>query len=163
MNPLRDPSPGMGQTYFIDVFPHNAMLGLRYVESGVGRVVLDLPWRPELVGDPETGVIHGGAITTLFDAACGNAIATGLDELCRLVTLDLRIDYLRPARSGKTVRCEAECTRLTRHIAWARATAHHEDDPQTPIATAIATFMMMRDEGGTHPRAGHPATWKPQA
>ena len=149
MNPLHNLPPERGQQYFVDPVPLNRALGLRYVSSGIGHIVYDLPWQAELVGDPETGILQGGAITVMFDAACGGAIVSKLDEVCRLVTLDLRIDYLRPATPHKTVRCEAECHRVTKHIAWARATAYH-DDISLPIATAIGSFMLMRDDPGSH-------------
>ena len=150
-NPLHNPPPGKGQSFFIDVIPYNAELGLKYVENQVGRVVFDLPWDPGQVGDPETGVMHGGAITGLFDAALGGAVLCKLDDLRRIATLDLRIDYLRPARAGKTVRCDAECHRLTKHIAFARGVAH-DGDPNDLVATAVGTFVVFRDDTRSHPR-----------
>lgn len=150
-NPLHKPSVEKGQEFYIDVIPYNAELGLKYVENEVGRVVFDLPWKEALVGDPETGVMHGGAITGLFDAALGGAVLCKLDELRRIATLDLRIDYLRPARAGKTVRCDAECHRLTKHIAFARGIAH-DGDPNDPVATAVGTFVVFRDDTRSHPR-----------
>jgi uncharacterized protein (TIGR00369 family) len=151
VNPLHKPPPGQGQDYFIDVIPYNAELGLRYVENDVGRLVMELPWQEQLVGDVETGVIHGGAISGMFDAALGGAVLSKLDELRRIATLDLRIDYLRPARAGKTVRCEAECHKLTKHIAFARATAH-DGDPADLVATAVGTFVVFREDTRSHPR-----------
>jgi len=151
VNPLHKPPPGKGQDFFVDVIPYNAELGLRYVENDVGTVVFDLPWHENLVGDPETGVIHGGAISGMFDAALGGAVLCKLEELRRIATLDLRIDYLRPARAGQTVRCFAECHRLTKHIAFARATAH-DGDPDDLVATAVGTFVVFRDDTRSHPR-----------
>jgi uncharacterized protein (TIGR00369 family) len=150
-NPLHNPGPEKGQKYFIDVIPYNAELGLKYVENSVGRVVFELPWQEAQVGDPETGVMHGGAITGMFDAGLGGAVLSKLDDLRRIATLDLRIDYLRPARAGKTVRCEAECHRLTKHIAFARGIAH-DGDPDDLVATAVGTFVVFRDDTRSHPR-----------
>jgi uncharacterized protein (TIGR00369 family) len=156
VNPLHDPGPE-GQQNFIDLIPYNADLGLKYIESSVGRVVFDLPWQECLVGDPETGVIHGGVFTGLFDAALGGATLAKLDVLCRIATLDLRIDYLRPAKARQTVRCEAECHRLTKHIAFARGIAH-DGDPSNLVATAVGTFVVFRDDPRSHPRAHLGAT-----
>lgn len=146
MNPLRVVSPAQGQQYFIDWVPQSAALGFRFVETTPGRLVLDLPWREDLVGDPETGVLHGGVITTLVDAACGGAILTHLETLRRIATLDLRIDYLRPARPGATLRCTAECYRMTRQVAFARAVVH-DGNPDDGLATAAGTFMVFHEEG----------------
>ncbi|HKY90690.1 MAG TPA: PaaI family thioesterase [Nevskiaceae bacterium] len=145
MNPLHDVQPGEGQALFIEVIPHNAALGLRYVESGIGRIVVDLPYQDHLVGDPETGVIAGGVITTMFDAVSGLSLLSKLPVLNRIATLDLRIDYLRPAKPGRTVRCTAECYKLTRHIGFTRAVAH-DGDPDDPIGTAAGSFVVFGDD-----------------
>lgn len=154
-NPLQNPPPGMGQAYFVEVIPHNDRLGLKYVENGVGRIVIDLPYADHLIGDPDTGVIHGGVITTMFDAACGMALLSKLPELCRIATLDLRIDYLRPAKAGATVRCAAECYKLTKHVGFTRATAH-DGDPDDPIGTASGSFVVFTDDK----RVSHFSAWE---
>ncbi|WP_205700932.1 PaaI family thioesterase [Jeongeupia sp. USM3] len=56
-----------------------------------------------------------------------------------IATLDLRIDYLRPAKPDAPIFCTAECYRLTEHIAFTRATAF-QDDIAKPVAYAVATF-----------------------
>lgn len=100
MNPLHNVNAETGQAYFVDVVPHSCELGLRYVESAPGRLQLSLPWREDLVGDPDTGVIHGGAITTLFDAACGGALLSELSELRRIATLTCAlITCVQPSRA----------------------------------------------------------------
>jgi len=153
MNPLHHPPAEQCQYYFIDVVPHSRAVGLRYVEHEIGRVTYDLPYQADLVGDPATGVMHGGAITTLFDAASGAALLTRLPKLMRIATLDLRIDYLRPAKVGHTVRCIAECYRLTRQVAFTRATAH-DGDPADPVASSAGTFMVFDDGQSSHMAAG---------
>lgn len=144
-NPLHQMSPEDGQRWVIDMIPHSAALGLRFVSMAPGVAALDLPWREDLVGDPESGVLHGGAITTLIDATCGGATLSALEAICRIATLDLRIDYLRAARPQATVHCRAECYRQTRQVAFLRATAHDGDEAD-PVAHAVGTFMVFRDE-----------------
>ena len=53
-------------------------------------------YRAELVGNPETGVVHGGVITTLLDSVCGLAVFSSFTQMRPVATLDLRIDYLKP-------------------------------------------------------------------
>lgn len=141
------------QKYFIDIVPHSSSLGFRFVERDIGRVVFDLPYRANLVGDPGSGVIYGGVLTTMIDATCGQAVITKLEETRRVATLDLRIDYLRPARAGNTVRCISECYRITRQVAFTRSLAH-DGDENDPIATSAGTFMVFRDELHSHVSAG---------
>ncbi|MGZ3476284.1 MAG: PaaI family thioesterase [Polyangiales bacterium] len=129
---------------FRGMVPHNAALGLRVVDCAPGMVILELPWREDLVGNPETGVLHGGAITTLLDAASGASVFLRLKSPIPIATLDLRIDYLRPATAHSAVRARAECYRLTRNVAFTRAIAFHGDDhsDQHAIASAAGTFML---------------------
>jgi uncharacterized protein (TIGR00369 family) len=144
MNPLLSLSAQDAQRFFIDMVPHSQALGLQLVSFEAGRMVLDLPYDRKLIGNTDNGVIHGGAITTLFDAACGGAILTKLYVPRRIATLDLRIDYLRPARPTHTVRCEAECYRVTHQVAFVRATAH-DGDPEDLLATAAGSFVIFED------------------
>jgi len=128
---------------FRDGVPHNAALGLELVDVGPGdgHATLRLPYSEQLVGDPETGVLHGGAVTALIDATCGAAVFMRLARPVAIATLDLRIDYLRPATPGLAVVARADTLRLTRNVAFVRAIAYH-DDPAEPIASAAATFMI---------------------
>ena len=108
-----------------------------------GRALLSVPYDQKLVGDPETGVLHGGVITALLDTACGSAVMSYPTKLRAVATLDLRIDYMRPASVGETVFARAECYRMTRSIGFARAVAYH-DDPEDPVASAAGTFIIER-------------------
>lgn len=120
--------------------PHNLALGISPIEVLPGEALLQLPYDEKLVGNPDTGVIHGGVITTLLDVTSGTAVYAALDELVPIATLDLRIDYLRAADPGKTVFARATCYKKTRNVAFTRAVAYH-DDPEDPIAHAVGTFM----------------------
>lgn len=139
-----DPDVLEGINEGMKVIPYNAALGLYAEDATPQGVTVVLPFRPELVGNPDTGVIHGGAITALLDAACGMAVFMKMVNPSRLATLDLRIDYLKPATPPKDVRTRAECYKLTRQVAFVRATAYH-DDPADPIASAAGTFVMFED------------------
>ena len=134
---------------FTKAIPYNAWLGLQTVEAsakGEGRIVLRLPFRAELVGNPVTGVLHGGPITAAMDAACGASVFLALREPLRIATLDLRIDYLRGATPGVDLFCRAECMRITKQVAFARGTTD-QGDPDDPLAIVAATFMVFRDQG----------------
>ena len=123
--------------------PHSREIGMRLHRSAAGRAVLSVPYDGKLVGDPETGVLHGGVVTALLDTACGSAVMSMPGKLRGTATLDLRIDYMRPASVGQTVFAAAECYRMTRSIGFARAVAYH-DDPADPIASAAGAFMLER-------------------
>ena len=131
---------------FSRTVPHNEALGIRLVSLDGTEVIHELPYDPKLVGNPDTGTLHGGAITALLDAASGIAVFIALPELVPIATLDLRIDYLRPAEAGKAVLSKATCYKLTRNVAFTRAVAYH-DDPDDAIAHAVGTFMLSTKPG----------------
>ena len=64
---------GMGQTAFLAGARRRAAR-----EFGNGRGRMRLPYSAQLVGNPDTGVVHGGVITALLDQACGMAVGSAL-------------------------------------------------------------------------------------
>jgi uncharacterized protein (TIGR00369 family) len=130
--------------------PQAGALGFRFVSVGDGKGSIEVPWREDLVGDPDTGVIAGGVVTSLLDHTCGLAISSaayaGVGGPFGTATLDLRIDYMRPAAARAGVTAEAHCYKLTRSIAFVRAQAW-DADPSDPIATAQGAFVLNRPTG----------------
>ena len=120
---------------------HGRTLGLEYRGSGPNWMELSLPWREELVGVAQTGVLASGAIVSLIDTASGASVWMKLGRFVPIVTLDLRLDYMRPAVKGETVIARCECVKMTRQIAFIRGVAHG-GDPERPIANSAATFML---------------------
>jgi uncharacterized protein (TIGR00369 family) len=126
--------------------PQAAALNFRLVSADPTGAAMAVPWREDLVGDPDTGVMAGGVITTLLDHVCGLSVScaviaaggAGIMEY-GMATLDLRIDYMRPAEPRREVIALARCYKLTRSIAFVRASAF-EDDEANPVATAQAAF-----------------------
>lgn len=129
----------MGPT-LISGTPHAKKLGMKFVAVDKGRATMSLPYNKELIGDKNTGVIHGGAVTTLLDQAAGMAALAGFETLGSTATLSLRIDYMRAAKPGETIIAQAVCYKATKHVAFIRAVAH-DGDENDPVATAQACFM----------------------
>jgi uncharacterized protein (TIGR00369 family) len=134
------------QRWFSDGIPHNRALGMVIVEVGDAAARFRLPYAPALVGNPDSGVLHGGAITALLDAASGTSVFTALTEWAPIATLDLRIDYMRAAEPNRDVLCRARCYKVTRNVAFTRAVAYH-DSEDDPIAAAAGTFMLHTKAG----------------
>lgn len=122
---------------------HGRALGMQLRASGSNWAELALPWREQLVAVPETGVLASGAIVSLVDTASGMSVWVTLDRFAALVTLDLRLDYLRPAVKGEMIVARCQCTKLTRRIAFVSGIAHG-GDPERPIARSVSTFMLHR-------------------
>jgi uncharacterized protein (TIGR00369 family) len=121
---------------------HCRLLGMKFEDLGDGWAELSLPYRPELAGDVETGIMASGPIFTLMDMAAGMSIFAARKTFAPHVTLDLRVDYPRPATPGKTVFGRAECYRLTKKVAFVRGLAH-DGDPEKPVAHIAGTFMFV--------------------
>ena len=121
---------------------HGSRLGITYRDHGDDWCELVLPYSPDLVGDPATGVLASGPIVTLMDMATSVGAWLKRGVFAPHATLDLRLDYLRPARIGQSVVGRGECYRLTRSVAFVRGTAH-DGDPADPIAHVAGTFMLL--------------------
>ncbi|MCO6383611.1 PaaI family thioesterase [Oceanicola sp. 502str15] len=123
---------------FIDALPYSKALEMKAEEVSEGRIAVSMPYQQALAGDPQTGVLHGGAISALMDTTSGTSVMT-LPQGFGTATLDLRIDYMRAATPGQTVRASAECYHVTRTVAFVRTTAW-DDDRNNPVATATGAF-----------------------
>ena len=126
---------------FIEAIPHSRALGMELTEIGDGMAEITMPYDPRFVGDPKTGVIHGGAVSALMDTCCGAAVISHPDTPAGTATIDLRIDYMRAATPGQAITTRATCYHITRSVAFVRATAM-DDDTDRPVATASGAFTV---------------------
>jgi len=134
--------------FITQMIPHNRELGMELVELGSGWVSGKVPYREEFIGNPFTGVIHGGVVTTLLDSLGGVAAASTAHYGGSLATLDLRIDYLRPSKPGQAVIGRVECFKVTRNVAFTRGIAH-DGDASDPVASMTATYIFANPKSVT--------------
>jgi len=121
--------------------PHSVRLGMKVIDAKRGEAWIQLPYSEDLVGNTETRVVHGGVITTLLDQCCGSSVILSLDDLVSIATLDLRIDYMKPATPGLDIVGYSHCYKITKNVAFARGIAYHTS-ADDPIANAVGTFML---------------------
>jgi uncharacterized protein (TIGR00369 family) len=119
---------------------HNRLLAIQYCRHGEDWVELELPYSESLVGDPATRILASGPIFSLMDIACSMAIWLTSRCFRPMATVDMRVDYLRPARPGKSVIGRGQCYRLTKNIAFVRGEGH-DGDFAKPLAHVAGTFM----------------------
>ena len=119
---------------------HGGAIGIAYHDHGDDWAELSLPYDPRLIGVAETGIIASGPIISLMDMATSLAIWIRLGHFRHQATLDLRVDYLRPATPGRTIIGRGICYGTTRSVGFVRGMAH-DGDAEDPVANVTGTFM----------------------
>jgi uncharacterized protein (TIGR00369 family) len=123
--------------------PHAGLQGICLESIDGEEVTLRLPYRDELVGNPETGAVHGGALTVLLDHTLGTA-GICCDRVGATITptLDLRIDHLATAPAGKDIFAVAQVYKVTRRVLFIEGFAYCESRDK-PIAKATGSWVLM--------------------
>lgn len=141
---------------FCEVVTYCKTLGLYAVAVNAEAITLAMPPSAQLLGDAERKLLHTGAITTLVDSACGVAVLHALQQHEPIATLDLRVDFLRPAPADEGLLCEAYCYRLTSNVAFVRANCYLPNSDKC-IATAVGSFMRLKPRTLTQARESQDA------
>ena len=146
-------SPTASSQQMLDTSPLSHALGFQTVAMEPAIATLKAPYKQEMIGDPDTGVIAGGVVTALLDHASGQSIFAAVGHPLSMATLDLRIDYMRAAEPGLDIYARAHCYKMTHSIAFVRAVAY-DRTADDPVATAQAAFMLNTGEPLTMPQVG---------
>ena len=115
--------------------PYHQWLGLKVVDAGDGELTVEVPWREEFVVNAEGGYTHGGILATVIDLVADWAIATKLGR--PYPTVDLRVDYHRPALKG-TLTVKGRIIKLGSTFTTAEAVV--EDEAGKLLASGRGTY-----------------------
>ncbi len=129
----------------LSALPHCQLLGMSIESVTEVELVMRLPYQTAIVGNPETGAIHGGSLTTLMDTASGVAAMLSLPEPGLCPTLDLRIDYMNAARAGEDLLAYARVSRVSNSIVFTECDVRQAHDGAI-VAKCSATFMRLEGE-----------------
>lgn len=130
---------------FLEQIPFNRVLGIQIVEIERGRAVFSVPYRPELVGDPSRPALHGGVISAVADTCGGCAVWSAIRNEDRVSTIDLRVDYLRPARLEE-LRCVGEVLRVGNRVGVANVSLFHPTSSDEILAEVKGVYSVRRAE-----------------
>ncbi len=125
---------------YVASLPHSSALGQEIVRIGRGEVRMRQPYAHGLLGDPQQGLIHTSVQFSLVDSALGAAVLSGFERMEAIATLDLRMDYHRPAVADLDLFVDARIDRISRQIVFVSAQVWQKE-PQEITAMARATFM----------------------
>ena len=123
---------------------HGSALGFIVTRVGDGEAEITFPYNPAVIGNPLTGVIHGGVIVSLLDTCCGIACWSVMQRIGFAPTMDLRLDYMHAAEPEKPIYVSAKVYRDTSSVIFCRGSAW-QDDPDNPIAHCVANFMRIEN------------------
>lgn len=124
--------------------PFHRFLGVSFAEYEQGHVVIECPFREELLVNTEKEIVHGGILSSLVDIAGHYAVLSAVGA--RVPTADLRTDYLHPGRRGR-FHVEAEVIRVGRNIAVADAEVRQNQRGETKsIAVGRGSYGVSHTE-----------------
>jgi len=124
--------------------PFHQWLDVSCVEAEPGRAVLRLPPNVQFVGNPFIPAIHGGILAALVDLAGGAALFVDLQF--PTPTIDMRVDYLRPAIAGRAILAEARVKSLGKTVAFVDVDV--KDEEGRLVATGRCAYSVKdRDQG----------------
>jgi uncharacterized protein (TIGR00369 family) len=122
-------------------------MNLKIEEPRRDSVRIRMPFNPDFTADEEQTLIHGGILTALLDSAFGLANFLAVENVETMATLDLRVEYLRPAAARADVMVEAECYHQTRHVVFNSGRVWLDIPGRPEVARALAAFLVTRGEG----------------
>ncbi len=111
-------------------------LGLRLVEVGPGTAAAEIEVRPELM--QPFGAVHGGVVAVLVDQVLGAAIFPSLPKGTWPATLEFKLNYMAPVRSG-VIRATSEVIALRRRTAVVQVEVTNNGQP---VAAALGTISL---------------------
>jgi uncharacterized protein (TIGR00369 family) len=121
--------------------PYHRLLGIEMIRMEAGEAELRLPVRDELLRSDGSDWLHGGVVAALIDIAGNAAIfsATGVG----VPTVDMRVDYLRPAKGHLTA--SAKAVKAGRSIGVSDVEVRDMDQRLVAVGRAVYAIRQSQD------------------
>jgi uncharacterized protein (TIGR00369 family) len=122
------------------------LIGGSIVAVGPGEVELALPFADELT--QQHGFVHGGALASVLDAACGYAASTLMPADAGVLTVEFKVNFLAPARADR-FRVFGRVRRAGRTVTFAEGEAIAvTGGSELLVATTQATMICLEGRDG---------------
>lgn len=131
------------QDFIENRIPFNHFLGLKVRSIEYGKCELYIPYRTELLGDSRRKAIHGGVLSMLIDTCGGFAVWSMCDLDDRIATIDLRVDYLKPAVETDLV-AEAIVKLHGNRVGNAQIVVYPDGNPDIVLAEGRGVYNIRR-------------------
>jgi uncharacterized protein (TIGR00369 family) len=120
--------------------PIMSLMGARLILVEPGVVEITLPYREDLT--QQHGYLHAGVVTTIADSACGYAAFTLMPEGSNVLSVEFKVNLLRPAQGAEFV-TRAEVIKAGRTLSVVRADVFGVDGnkERTLVATMLGTMI----------------------
>ncbi len=133
--------------HFLRAPPLHRWLGVTLVKGDTEVCVLRLPPNPDFVGNASVPAIHGGIVTALIDLAGGAVLFLGTG--IATPTIDMRVDFIRPAIAGRALEATARVTNSGSTIAFVDVDV---TDPEGVIVARGRCTYSVKDRKYAHDR-----------
>jgi len=110
--------------YLFKIIPYYSHLGFEIEKIEGGEAIFKMEIKEELT---QNGTIHGGALASMIDSSCACAALSLIYPESYVTTIDLQVQYLRPASKG-TLTARAKCNKSGKNIFFSESRIYDEND-----------------------------------
>lgn len=123
--------------------PYFTLLSMSIRDIGIGYSLLDIDVQNKHLQPFEA--VHGGVFASIIDAAAFWAVFPEVDENVGMTTVDLKVNYLAPAQSGKLI-ARGRRIKLGKTLSLGEAEVINEEN--TILAHGTSTLIVLQNLGG---------------
>jgi uncharacterized protein (TIGR00369 family) len=124
--------------------PYFTLLSMSIRDLGIGYSLLDIDAQNKHLQPFEA--VHGGVLASVIDSAAFWAVFCEVDENAGMTSVDLKVNYLAPAKGGKLV-ARGRRIKLGKTLALGEAEVINQED-NAILAHGTSTLMILRNLGG---------------
>jgi uncharacterized protein (TIGR00369 family) len=123
----------------VSTCPYFELLSMKLVDMGIGYSLLEIDLTQKHL--QPFGMVHGGVFSSIIDAAAFWAVYTGIeDPAAGMTTVDLKLNYLSPATSGKLI-ARGRQIKVGRTLGYAEAQVVNQDEKILAHGTSTVIIL----------------------